>query len=312
MIRFEYLEPKNLQEATGLLATHGDKARLIAGGTDLLHELKTRHLRPQYVVNIKRIPGLNSIQWSEGDGLRFGALVTCRMLEYSPDVRKWFPMLAETAGIVGSVQIRSTATIMGNVCNALPSAEMGPPLLALNAEITLTGTSGSRTMSLEQFITGPRQTARRQDEIATEIHVPNVPANTGMIYVRHSPRRAMDLAVVGVAAVVTTDASHDVLQDVRIALGAVAPTPLRARRAEAIVQGQRYSEELLRRAGEASGEESKPISDIRASEEYRREMVQVLTRRMLHWARERSRLAPGEAKILRYPTSMHFIYTPAA
>jgi carbon-monoxide dehydrogenase medium subunit len=234
------------------------------------------------------------------------------MLEYSPEVRKWFPMLAETAGIVGSVQIRSTATVMGNVCNALPSAEMGPPLIALNAEVALTGTSGSRTMALEQFFTGPRQTARRQDEIATEIHVPNVPANTGMIYVRHSPRRAMDLAVVGVAAVVTTDASHDVLQDVRIALGAVAPTPLRARRAEAIVQGQRYSEEILRRAGETAGEESKPISDIRASEEYRREMVRVLTRRMLHWARERSRLTPGEVKILRYPTSMHFIYTPAA
>lgn len=303
MVRFEYLEPTTLVDAAKILTEHAGKCEILAGGTDLLVELKNREKRPEYVVNIKRIAGLDSIDCSK-DGLVFGSLATARQLEHDPNVRELYPMVAETAGIIGSDQVRTTATIAGNICTALPSAEMGPPLLVLDANITIAGMGGVRTVPVTQFFTGPRQTVVGDGDIVTAIGIAAVPENTGMVYVRHSPRQAMDLAVVGVAAYLTIE--DDTVKDVRIALGAVAPTPIRATDAEKSLLGRPASLENIQEAADLAAAAAKPISDMRASADYRRDMVGVLTRRMLLEAKRRAGLKPGSFPLLKYHISSDF------
>jgi len=284
MKRFEYHEPASLEEASRLLAELGATAQVLAGGTDLLVEIR-EHLRPvTHVVNIKRIPGLRDFACDDAQGLRVGALITAREVETSPQVARLFPNLVSAVSQLGSIQVRNRATVVGNICRASPSADTLPPLIADGARLSVFNGNGERSIALEEFFTGPGRTVLRPGEIVTGISVPPPGAHSGRAYIKHGRRKAMELATVGVAVTLEREAGH--CREIRIALGAVAPTPIRAREAEALLRGEAFTPERVAAVAEAAMTESTPISNVRASAEYRREMVGVLTRRAITLAME--------------------------
>ena len=285
---FEYIAPSSLDEAIRFLNEHRGAAKILAGGTDLTVRMKERIVTPEYVVDLKRIPGLKGISSAETDGLRIGALTAMPDVAYAEEVGRRFPMLAEGAGSIGSVQVRNRATIGGNLCNAAPCADTAPPLLCLGAAAKIAGPEGERTVPFDEFFVGPGETVLSEAEILTEIQIPSPLPRAGGAYTRHTTRRAMDIAVVGVGAAVTLGAEDGVCEDVRIVLGSAAPVPLRARNAEASLQGKVLTDELVREAGEIAAEEARPIDDVRGSAWFRKEIVKVLVRRMLTCARERA------------------------
>ncbi len=277
---FEIYQPASLQEANRLLKQNGPGGRFLAGGTDLVIAMKEKGLVPKYVVDLKRIPGLTGIRENTDGSITMGALTTMREIEISPLLKRKFPFLVQSAAEVGSIQIRNRATVGGNMANATPSADVAPSLIALNAMAKIVGVNGERTIALEEFFRGPGQTVMTADEILTEITIPQPPARLVGEYIKFSPREMMDLAYVGVAVVYNLS-EQQICEGVRIVLGAVAPTPIRARRAEAAVEGQLLTEMLAEKAGQIAAEESKPISDVRSSADYRRAMVATMTKRAL-------------------------------
>lgn len=291
MRRFEYLEARTLRQAIRMLQQHGQQARIVAGSTDFLVRWRAGFWHPDYVVNIQHVPGLSRVTYSARNGLRLGALVTIQTLEQHPAIRRHYPALAAAAASFAGVQVRNLATVGGNICNASPSGDTLPALLVYGAECRLSGPDGNRQVPLEQLFTGPGQTVLAQDEVLTEITLPPPSRNTGSLYIKHSPRGAMDIATVGVASAVTVDGSG-VCTDARIALGAVAPTPLRARTAEDMLRGQMLGQELLQAAAEQAMSQASPIDDVRGTARYRREMVGVLTRRTLERAVEAATGSP--------------------
>jgi CO/xanthine dehydrogenase FAD-binding subunit len=281
--RFDYLEPNTIDEALSLLSQYKGRAKVIAGGTDILPKLKRREIKvPEYIINLKGIPNLDYIKYDEVGGLSLGPLVTIHAVETSPIVQERFGVLFQAAESMASTQVRNRGTIAGNLCNAVPSADTAPALLTLEASLKLTSQKGERIVNVEDFFTGPNETVLTDEEILQEIHVPNLPPRSRGRYLKLTPRRSMDLAIVGVAAVVV--AKDGICNDIRIALGAVAPTPTRARRAEDIVRGQKLSDDVIERAAQIAAEECCPISDHRASAEYRCDMVEVLTKRAIRQA----------------------------
>ena len=279
--RFDYLAPKTVAEALSLLSQYQGKAKVTAGGTDLVPKLKRREIEtPAYIIDLKGIPGLDYIRYDETDGLRFGALTTIRAIETSPVIKEKFTVLAQAASSIGSVQVRNRGTVAGNICNAVPSADTAPALLTLQARLKIVSHKGERTVDIGNFFTGPNETILTNEELLEEIMVPHLPPNSRGIYLKLSPRRSMDLAIVGVAVVLISEDA--ICKDVRIALGAVAPTPMRAKKAERFLTGQKFSDGLVNSAAQIVSEESRPIDDHRASAEYRREMVRVLTKRALN------------------------------
>ena len=281
--RFEYVQPKSIDEALSLLAQHKGKARPIAGGTDLLPKMKRREIKtPKYVIDLKALPNLDYIKYDDKKGLSIGALTTIHAIETSPVIQQRFGILAEAASTMAAPQVRNRGTVAGNICNAVPSADSVPPLLTLEAKLKLISHKGERILNIEDFFTGPNETVLTDEELLAEIQIPPVPSNARGIYLKLSPKRSMDLATVGVAAVVI--AEDGLCRDIRIALGAVAPTPIRAKRAEDILRGERFSDELIERTAQTAAEQSRPIDDHRASAEYRREMVQALVSRAIHQA----------------------------
>ena len=284
MRRFEYLEARTLRQAIGMLQRHGEQARIVAGSTDFLVRWRAGFWHPDYVVNIQRIPGLSRVTYSARNGLRLGAMVTIQTLEEHPAIRRNYPALAGSASSFAGVQVRNLATVGGNICNASPSGDTLPALLAYGAECRLSGPDGHRQVPLDQLFTGPGRTVLAQDEVLTEVTLPPPPTNTGSLYIKHSPRGAMDIATVGVASAVTVDRPSGECTGARIALGAVAPTPLRARAAEDMLRGRRLDADLLQAAAEEAMSQATPIDDVRGTARYRREMVRVLTRRTLERA----------------------------
>jgi carbon-monoxide dehydrogenase medium subunit len=276
----EIFQPKSLKEASALLKEKGPGGRFLAGGTDLLIAVKEKGLKPKYVVDLKRIPGLTGIRQESDGSVTIGALTTMREVEISPIVLKKYPFLARSAAEVGSVQIRNRATIGGNMANATPSADIAPALIALDAKARIAGLNGERTILLEELFRGPGQTVLAPEEILTAIVIPPVTDALRGDYIKFSPREMMDLAYVGIAVALEMNGGKR-CQKVRIALGAVSPTPMRARRAEALLENQTITEELAEKAGAEAAAESKPISDVRSSADYRREMVRVNTKRAL-------------------------------
>ncbi len=287
---FEYLEPRTIQEACALLAQHADRARIVAGGTDLIPRIKLREVSPGFLIGLEGIPGLDSITYSEADGLRFGPLVTLASIEASPVVRERFNILYQAVHSMASSQVRNLGTVGGNLCNAAPSADTAPALIAMGAKLKLVAPGTERTIPVEQFFTGPSQTVLKRGEILVEIQIPDSALCNSGVYIKHTIRQAMDLAIVGVAVSVTIQ--NGICQDARIALGAVAPTPMRALRAEALLRVKSKDDRLFRAAAKEAALECQPITDIRGSAEYRREMVEVLTRRALEQAWDRC-LSPG-------------------
>jgi carbon-monoxide dehydrogenase medium subunit len=275
-----------VEECLPLLAAHGANAKLLAGGTDLLPQLKNKVLWPARVIDLSGVRALRVLEGGNGQGLRVGAAVTARELELDPRVRSRYPGLAESGALVGSVQVRNLATVGGNLCNAAPSADMAPPLVALDAEAVIAGSKGRRRVPLADFFVGVRKTVLAPDELLVELHVPALPPHSGGCYLRHTPRRELDIAVVGVASELSLDGG--VCAKARIALAAVAPTPVRATAAEGALVGQRVTPELIERAAALAVEAARPISDQRGSAEFRRHLVRVLTRRTLHTALARA------------------------
>jgi len=268
-----------MDEAISLNQRYGEKARYIAGGTDVIVKIKERQIRPEYLISLRGIPGLDQITYQEGE-LRIGALVTHRALELSAVIRKHFPILTDAVGNIGSVQIRNVATIGGNIVNAVPSADGATPLIALGAKIRLAGPKGERTIALEDFFMGPGQTVLQQGEILREFIVPRLPPRTGGAYWKHMRRAAMELPILGVSVLLSLAEDMQTCEEARIGLGVMAPTPMRAKKAEAVLRGKKLSADILEEAGKVAASESKPRDTARGEAWYRREMVEVLIPRL--------------------------------
>jgi CO/xanthine dehydrogenase FAD-binding subunit len=282
--KFRYLKPETLEEACSMLSQFNGKARVIAGGTDLMVNLKQKTDRPAYLVDISYLPGLNAIECNEADALKIGALCTHSDIESSSLIRAKFNILAQACRSIGSVQIRNLGTIGGNLCNASPSADSAPALLGLNAKVRIFGSAGEKQTELAKFFMGPGETILKPDEILTGIDIPAKSPGFSGVYLKLSPRRAMDLAVVGVAILLWLSADGSICTDIRIALGAVAPVPIRAFKAEKIIRGQKLDDALIDETARVAAEETRPITDLRGSMEYRKEMVKELTGRGIRQA----------------------------
>jgi carbon-monoxide dehydrogenase medium subunit len=287
--KFEYHAPRSLGEALDYLSRYGESAKVFAGGTDLLVSMKKREILPEHLINLKGIQELKRIHYDKKKGLEIGGLVTLREIERSKIIRGKYGALWDAANVMAAPQIRSLATIGGNLCSAVPSADTAPPLLALGATVALAGKNGERTLLVEDFFAGPEGSVLNPDEILSHVSIPNPPENSGSAYLKLMRRNAMDLALVGVAACMELDGGKRICKEARISLGAVAPTPMRALRAEESLLNKEPGELVATEAGKIAAEEARPISDIRASKEYRTEMVRVLTKRAVMEAVKRVR-----------------------
>jgi carbon-monoxide dehydrogenase medium subunit len=302
MKKVDYLKPKTLDEALSLLNQYGEKAKLIAGGTDVVVLLKQKEISPDALISLQEIPGLDHIDYN-GD-LKIGPMVTHRAIEKSKLIREKFSALTDASDVLGSVQIRNVATIGGNIVTAAPSADTAAPLLALGAQLKLKSSKVERTIPLEQFFIGPGETILEKGEILTEILIPKTLPNTGSAYWKLQRRGALDLPILGVAVLLSLDkgtvSCSDLLctsspistvlhslegdeifcKEVRIALGVAAPTPMRATRAENLLRGKKISDELLDAIAETAVKEAQPRDSIRGEAWYRKDMIKVLVKRM--------------------------------
>jgi carbon-monoxide dehydrogenase medium subunit len=277
--KFEYHTPSSVAEALELMSRYEKSGRLIAGGTDLLLAMKRREIAPEHLIDLGSVPGLGGITAGNGS-VRIGALTTLAEIERSDVVKKQVAPLWDAVNVMASAQIRTLATIGGNLCSAVPSADTAPPLMALGASVTLTGRAGERTVPIQDFFTGPKTSTLKADEILTDIIIPKPAPLSGGCYLKLMRRQAMDLALVGVAAFLALD-EKKVCREARIALGAVAPTPIRVPEVEALLVNAELNEILLTEAGRIAGLQCRPITDIRASLAYRCSMVEVFTGRAL-------------------------------
>lgn len=285
MAAFEFAAPRTLSDALKLFAGQGT-IRALAGGTDVIDQLKTARRKADLVVDVKRIPELQRLEMAE-DGLHIGAARCCTDVHHSAVVRARYRALAESAGLVGSVQIQNRAAVGGNVCNAAPSADTTPALLIHDARAVVAGQRSRREVPLADFFAGPGQTVLQKGEILQELVLPSPPANSASAYLRFIPRNEMDIAVAGAGSFIELDPATMYVRRARIALASVAPTPVRARAAEAALEGRALNDDTIHQAGEEAVKAAVPITDVRGSAEYRKELVKVLTRRTLAACRER-------------------------
>jgi carbon-monoxide dehydrogenase medium subunit len=278
---FDYAAPRTIHDAAALLAAHPG-ARMLAGGTDLLPQLRAGRRSTSFVVDIKKIPELSAITFDPAGNLTLGAAVPCHRIYDDLRIRRRFPALADVASIIGGIPIQGRASLGGNLCNASPSADSTPLLIALRARAEIAGPSGARNLPVEQFCLGPGQNALEPGELLVSIHIPTMAAHSGAHYLRFIPRNEMDIAVVGAGVAVTL--AEGVIQSARIALGAVAPTPVLAVEAAASLVGKAPTAEALQQAATLAQQAISPISDMRGTAEYRRHLTGVLTRRALEHA----------------------------
>jgi len=286
---FDYAAPTSLAQATALLEGAHGTARVLAGGTDLIVQLR-EHLRDaDLVVNIKKIPELMELSYSSQLGLRLGASVPCYRIYEHAEISVAYPALADAARIVGGWQIQSRASVGGNLCNSSPAADTIPALIALGAQCVIAGPKGLREVRAESFCTAPGRNVLQKGEIlATIVVAPPVPFS-GSAYERFIPRNEMDIAVAGAASWVTLSADGTTIEQARIGLAAVAPTPLFAAEASQWLSGKPATAKTFERAGEHARKVASPISDMRGTAEFRLHLVGVLTRRTLEKAVERAR-----------------------
>ncbi len=270
---FEYSAPKTVKETLSLIEKFGSEGTLIAGGTDLIPLLKLRFVTPRYVVDISNLSELDFIEEGD-DSLRIGALTRHRTLERSSIVSENAPILADAASRIGSPLIRNMGTVGGNLVNASPCSDTSTPLLALGAKLKLVKSSGQRTVMIDDFFLDVKKTVIQHDELLTEVQVPDRAPKTGTAFIKVGRRNGNDLAIVSVA--VSINIPNGVCKSARIALGSVAPTPLRVRKAESSLVGKTLGEKEINEAAEISSQEIRPISDVRASAEYRRDVSKVI------------------------------------
>jgi len=278
---FDYVRAASRDEVVELLAQHGDAARLIMGGTDLLVRMRDGVIRPRVVIDVKGLPGMREISVDGESNLTIGAAVTMNAVESHPQVRAGWPLLAEAAGSVASYQVRNRATLGGNLCNASPAADIAPAVLVLEGTVLLYGSQGEREVRVEQFFLGPGKPALGAHELATGVRIPAPPAGSVGRYLKLGRNKAGDLAVVGVAVLAFPDRDAPSGVRFRIALASVAPVPLRALQAEELLAKHEPGEAGFTQAAEAAMEACAPIDDVRASAAYRKAMVRNLTLRAL-------------------------------
>lgn len=285
---FDYAAPRSLAEALDLLARN-PRARPFAGGTDLLVQMRAGQLDPDLLVDLKHIPELNELDCDGSGTLRLGAAVPCCRIYEDERVRRYWPALAEVAEMIGGIPIQSRASLGGNLCNAAPSADSVPVLIALRAVCRIAGPLGERRIAVEEFCTGPGRTVLGPGELLVGFEIPPPEPASGACYLRFTPRAEMDIAVAGAAAAVRL--SNGVIAWARVALAAVAPTPLLVREAGDWLADKAPTEENIREAAELARKAAKPITDMRGTAEQRRHLVGVLTRRALQQAIARAREA---------------------
>ena len=274
---FEYFAPETVDEALSLLAKYGSDAKLVSGGTDLVPKMKSQGEKPKVLISIKGIKELDYVKYDEETGLSFGAAASIKAVEDCQFVKDLYPALYEGAHAIASTQIRNMGTLVGNICNAVPSADSAPGMLVLDAVVHIIGPKGRRDVAIADFFVGVCKTVVQPDELVTGVTIPTPATNNKSWYIPFTVRRALDLAIVGVAANITM--VGNVCQDVKIALGAVAIIPKRAYNAEEVLRGKELTDELILEAAKvASEEDCAPITDLRATAEYRKELVRVLTK----------------------------------
>ena len=269
MKSFDYIKVNTVNEAINVLDKHKGKAKIFAGGTDLLVQMKQRSVGPELLVDIKGISDLCDIKWNN-QGLRIGPLATHTSIASSSIIQEKFGLLADASLAVSAVQIRNRGTIGGNICNASPSADTAPALLALDAKVNIVSTRGKRTVMIKDFFSKPFKTVLEEDELLTEIEIPNLPPHSGDSYLWLSKRTEVDETLVGVAVVMAIDVEGKFCTEVKIGLGSVAPTPIRGKKTEEFLNGKKIEDGLFAKAGQIASYESMP----RSREEYRRKMVE--------------------------------------
>ena len=290
---FKYLEPKPIEEAVQILSTYGAKAKVLAGGVDLVARMRRHEIKPEYVVSIQSIPDLDYIQADGAKGLRIGALTTIRSLELSQVIQRDYMLLHEATHQVASIQVKSMGTAVGNLCVGTPASDIACALFAIGAKLRIVGIAGERTVPIEDFFIGVGKTILQPYEIVTEILLPAIPTRAGSAFLKLA-RTANDIAKVNVAIMLTLANSR--CMDAKIAIGSVAPTVIRARKAEESLKGLELEPKILLEASETAAEEVKPITDIRSTAEYRREITKVLVRHGIEKAWYRATAQNGGRK----------------
>lgn len=273
MKRYDYYQPQSLKEAYSLMDKAAGRAQYIAGGTDILWRIRQKGIQPDVLISLRGLEGLKGIHHNKG--LSLGSMTPFREIERDSAIALDYPALMQAASMLANPQVRNVATIGGNICNAAPSADGAPPLLVLDAVLVLEGPGGRREVAMEAFFKGPGQTALDRTEVLTQIRIPEIQPHTGSVFLK-AGRLKQDIALVNAAALVVMEGKT--CTKCRIALGAVAPVPLRLKSVEKIIEGQEIGPALLERAGEMAEKEVRPISDVRSTEAYRKAMSRVLAK----------------------------------
>lgn len=278
---FDHIVPSTLRDASEVMAERGKEAMLLAGGTDLLVRMKRGDIKPLVLVNLKRIEGLDQIEEKQGKRITIGALASLSSIEHSLLVRTRYPLLVQTLGVLGSPSIRNLATLGGNVGRASPAADSVPALIVLQATATVAGLNGEREVEIEKIFAGPGITILLPDEIIAAIHLPEPVPQSGGVYLKLGQRAGAECALVGVAAYVTLSDRRDRLESARVAMSAVAPIPLRVKGVEDILLSGQLTEERVREATHLAAETACPLTDMRATGQYRKDMVAILVRKAI-------------------------------
>jgi carbon-monoxide dehydrogenase medium subunit len=288
MRHFDYLEPTTVADACALLKQHAGEAKVFAGGAHLTILMKQGLIEPRSLVNIKRIPELKGIRYDGAEGLVIGALVTHRELEISTLVREIFPVLSAVEKEVANIRVRNMGTVGGNLASGEPLTDLSQIFIALDGKLRIAGATGQRTISVEDLFVDFYTTSLAEDEIITQVMIPPLPPRSGIEYIRFSSSSVVDKPSVGVAVRLTLDGGADAIHAARIVLGCVGATPVRARKAEALITGKKLTPELAQEAVSAASQECSPTGDLRGSEEYKRAIVATLVKRAAVTAYERA------------------------
>ncbi|MCY3714223.1 MAG: xanthine dehydrogenase family protein subunit M [Gemmatimonadetes bacterium] len=289
MHAFDYATPESVADAVVMLSDHGKNACVLAGGTDLIVQLRENRRRTDLVVDVKKIAELNALSYDDATGLSVGAAVPCYRIYGDAEIAAAYPGLMDAARLVGGTGIQGRASLGGNLCNASPAGDTIPPMIVLSGEAEIAGPNGTRRVAVEDFCTAPGRTVLEDGEFLVSLHFPAPAPNSGAFYRRFIPRNEMDIAVVGVSASVVLSEDRSSFVSARIAVGAVAPTPLFVREAGDALAGQPVSDETIGRAADLARDAARPISDMRGTAEYRKHLTSVLTRRVVEGAVQRAK-----------------------
>ncbi len=289
MHAFDYATPESVADAVVMLSDHGENACVLAGGTDLIVQLRENRRRADLVVDVKKIAELNELSYDAAAGLTIGAAVPCYRIYGNAEIAGAYPGLMDAARLVGGTGIQGRASLGGNLCNASPAGDTIPPMIVLGGKAEIAGPNGTRSVAVEDFCTAPGRSVLEDGEFLVSLRFPAPAPNSGAFYKRFIPRNEMDIAVVGVGASVVLSEDRSSFVSARIAVGAVAPTPLFVREAGKALSGQPVSDETIQRAADIARDAARPISDMRGTADYRKHLTSVLTRRVVQGAVQRAK-----------------------